>query len=215
MYRAPEVAACAVQFRHCVAIGGGGRLVQGLGLYRVDRPFWPFLDRQRVSGLLRRQYSGLSGIIGLTTAQPVLGVWRDSYLWTFPQYLVGGIVATCFHLMIMSIGWAGMLFTFPVIYLVYRSYNIYLTRVDEQQKHIAEMAQLHLRTIEALALAIDAKGRHHRRPPAPRSGVCVGGGQGTGDLRSWTCRRLEAAAHCCTISANWRYRNTSSPSPGG
>jgi len=99
----------------------------------------------------------LSGIIGLTTAQPVLGVWRDSYLWTFPQYLVGGIVATCFHLMIVSIGWAGMLFTFPVIYLVYRSYNIYLTRVDEQQKHIAEMAQLHLRTIEALALAIDAK----------------------------------------------------------
>jgi len=99
----------------------------------------------------------LSGIIGLTTAQPVMGVWRDSYLWTFPQYLVGGIIATCFHLMIVSIGWAGMLFTFPVIYLVYRSYDIYLTRVDEQQKHIAEMAQLHLRTIEALALAIDAK----------------------------------------------------------
>jgi diguanylate cyclase (GGDEF)-like protein/putative nucleotidyltransferase with HDIG domain len=44
-----------------------------------------------------------------------------------------------------------------VIYLVYRSYDIYLTRVDEQQKHISDMAQLHLRTIEALALAIDAK----------------------------------------------------------
>ncbi len=98
----------------------------------------------------------VSGIIGLTTAQPVLGVWRESYLWTFPQYLVGGIVATCFHLMIVSIGWAGMLFAFPAIYLVYRSYDIYLTRVDEQQKHIGEMAQLHLRTIEALALAIDA-----------------------------------------------------------
>ena len=99
----------------------------------------------------------LSGIIGLTTRQPVFSVWRESYLWTFPQYLVGGIIATCFHLMIVSVGWAGMLFTFPVIYLVYRSYDIYLSRVDEQQKHISEMAQLHLRTIEALALAIDAK----------------------------------------------------------
>ena len=99
----------------------------------------------------------LSGIIGLTANQPVLEVWRESYLWTFPQYLVGGIIATCFHLMIQTIGWAGGVFTLPVTYLVYRSYDIYLTRVFEQQKHIAEMAQLHLRTIEALALAIDAK----------------------------------------------------------
>ncbi|MBV8902299.1 MAG: diguanylate cyclase, partial [Acidobacteriia bacterium] len=55
------------------------------------------------------------------------------------------------------IGWAGVLFTFPVVGLVYRSYTIYLARVDEQQKHIGEIAGLHLRTIEALALAIDAK----------------------------------------------------------
>ena len=41
--------------------------------------------------------------------------------------------------------------------LVYRSYSLYLGRIEEQQKHIGEMARLHLRTIEALALAIDAK----------------------------------------------------------
>ncbi len=99
----------------------------------------------------------VSGVVGLTTGQPVIAVWRESYLWTFPQYLVGGIIATCFHLMIEQIGWVGMLFTFPATYLVYRSYDIYLSRVVEQQKHIVEMAQLHLRTIEALALAIDAK----------------------------------------------------------
>jgi len=99
----------------------------------------------------------VSGIIGLTTNQPVLEVWRESYLWTFPQYLVGGIIADCLHLMIQYIGWASVIVAFPVVYLVYRSYAIYLARVEEQQKHIAEMAQLHLRTIEALAMAIDAK----------------------------------------------------------
>jgi diguanylate cyclase (GGDEF)-like protein/putative nucleotidyltransferase with HDIG domain len=99
----------------------------------------------------------LSWIIGLTTNKSALAVWKESYLWTSPQYLVGGVVATCFHLLVNRMHWAGMLFTFPVVYLVYRSYNIYLSRVDEQQKHIREMAQLHLRTIEALALAIDAK----------------------------------------------------------
>ncbi len=99
----------------------------------------------------------LSWIIGLTTRKSALEIWKESYLWTSPQYLVGGVVATCFHLLVNRMNWAGVLFTFPVVYLVYRSYNIYLTRVDEQQKHIREMAELHLRTIEALALAIDAK----------------------------------------------------------
>ena len=99
----------------------------------------------------------LSGIVGLTTNQPVFDVWKKSYMWTSPQYLAGGVLAAFFHLLIDRMNWAGVLFTFPVVYLVYRSYNIYLSRVDEQQNHISEMAGLHLRTIEALALAIDAK----------------------------------------------------------
>jgi diguanylate cyclase (GGDEF)-like protein/putative nucleotidyltransferase with HDIG domain len=99
----------------------------------------------------------LSGIIGFTSNKPLLTVWRESFLWTSPQYLVGGIIAQCFRLLVTSIGWGGALMTLPVVYLLYRSYNIYLSRVDEQQKHISEMADLHLRTIEALALAIDAK----------------------------------------------------------
>jgi diguanylate cyclase (GGDEF)-like protein/putative nucleotidyltransferase with HDIG domain len=99
----------------------------------------------------------LSGIIAFTTNTSIIGVWRKSFLWTSPQYLVGGVIAQCFGLLVGWIGWGGALMTLPVGYLVYRSYNIYLNRVVEQQKHIGEMANLHLRTIEALALAIDAK----------------------------------------------------------
>jgi len=47
----------------------------------------------------------LSRIIGLTTEQKALAIWRESYLWTSPQYLVGGVVATCFHLLVGIIGW--------------------------------------------------------------------------------------------------------------
>jgi diguanylate cyclase (GGDEF)-like protein/putative nucleotidyltransferase with HDIG domain len=99
----------------------------------------------------------LALIIGFTSNKLPHRVWQESYLWTAPQYLVGGLIAGSFHFLIGLLGWMGVMCTVPVIYLVYKSYSVYLTRVDEQQKHIAEMAELHLRTIETLALAIDAK----------------------------------------------------------
>ena len=45
----------------------------------------------------------------------------------------------------------------PVMYLIFRSYRLYLGRLDDQKRHAESMAELHLRTIEALALAIEAK----------------------------------------------------------
>jgi diguanylate cyclase (GGDEF)-like protein/putative nucleotidyltransferase with HDIG domain len=45
----------------------------------------------------------------------------------------------------------------PIIYFIHRSYRVYLDRLDDEKRHVEEMASLHLRTIEALALAIEAK----------------------------------------------------------
>jgi len=43
------------------------------------------------------------------------------------------------------------------VYLLYRTYKVYLGRVQDEQRHVQEVSDLHLATIEALALAIDAK----------------------------------------------------------
>jgi diguanylate cyclase (GGDEF)-like protein/putative nucleotidyltransferase with HDIG domain len=96
-------------------------------------------------------------IVGLTTRQNPVSVWRENFIWTSPQYLVGGALAGGLHLIDRFFPWQGLLLSGPPLYLVYRSYSLYLGRVDQQQKHIIEMAQLHWRTIEALALAIEAK----------------------------------------------------------
>src|ERR1700676_2532225 len=45
----------------------------------------------------------------------------------------------------------------PVVYLIYRSYRLYLGKLEDDKRHVEEMANLHLRTIEALTLAIEAK----------------------------------------------------------
>src|SRR5579885_1223058 len=96
-------------------------------------------------------------IIGLTTSTSPFDIWRENLVWTSPQYLVGGALAGGFHLVNQYVPWQGILLSGPPLYLVYRSYNLYLGKVEAQQKHIGEMADLHWRTIEALALAIEAK----------------------------------------------------------
>jgi diguanylate cyclase (GGDEF)-like protein/putative nucleotidyltransferase with HDIG domain len=57
---------------------------------------------------------------------------------------------------VVSVRWLLPLAAAP-LYLTYRSYKVYLGRIDDEQRHVREMADLHLATIEALALAIDAK----------------------------------------------------------
>jgi diguanylate cyclase (GGDEF)-like protein/putative nucleotidyltransferase with HDIG domain len=99
----------------------------------------------------------VAGIIAIMKRGSVIEVWKTSYLWTSPQYLVGGLIAGAIHYMSSGTGWSALVIMSPPIYLLYRSYTTYLGRVEEQQTHIAEIAALHLRTIETLALAIDAK----------------------------------------------------------
>jgi diguanylate cyclase (GGDEF)-like protein/putative nucleotidyltransferase with HDIG domain len=52
---------------------------------------------------------------------------------------------------------ATALLIFPVVYWIYCSYRFYRQRLENEKKHVEEIAGLHLRTIEALALAIEAK----------------------------------------------------------
>jgi len=102
--------------------------------------------------------SGLvAGVIALTEAKPFLEVWRTSYLWAFPYYLLGAATAGLFDIAQKHLGWQTSMLVVPVTYLVYRSYRLHLGHLEDQRKHAEETAALHLRTIESLALAIEAK----------------------------------------------------------
>jgi diguanylate cyclase (GGDEF)-like protein/putative nucleotidyltransferase with HDIG domain len=81
----------------------------------------------------------------------------DWYFWTFPYYLVGTAVAGILELVNRQMSWQLALLALPVLYATHRSYRMYLNRLEEDKHQVEMMAALHLRTIEALALAIDAK----------------------------------------------------------
>ncbi len=96
-------------------------------------------------------------VISLTEHKPVRKIWSECYFWSFPYYLVGAAVAGLVSFVSRSAGWLASLFVLPVIYLIHRSYRLYLARLEGEKKHAEDMASLHVRTIEALALAIEAK----------------------------------------------------------
>ena len=99
----------------------------------------------------------IAGVIALTEHKSLKKIWVQCYFWSFPYYLVGAGFAGTLGWFNRTFGWQTSLLVVPVIYLFYRSYRLYLGKLEDEKRHVEEMANLHLRTIEALALAIEAK----------------------------------------------------------
>lgn len=106
----------------------------------------------------------ISVVIALTEAKSARKVWSECYFWSFPYYLVGAAAVGLVGIINGSAGWQTSLLVIPLIYWVYRSYRLYLgrleaekERVEVEKRHVEQIASLNMRTIEALALAIEAK----------------------------------------------------------
>jgi diguanylate cyclase (GGDEF)-like protein/putative nucleotidyltransferase with HDIG domain len=106
----------------------------------------------------------VSLIISLTEGKSTKNVWSECYFWSFPFYLAGAAIVALVGFVNRHAGWQTSLLILPIIYWVYRSYRMYLGRLEDEKKHVEiekrhveDIASLHMRTIEALALAIDAK----------------------------------------------------------
>ena len=99
----------------------------------------------------------IATVISLTERRPLSRILVDCYFWSFPYYLVGAGIAGVIGWLNETFNWETSLLVLPVVYLIYRSYRLYLGKLEDEKRHVEEMASLHLRTIEALALAIEAK----------------------------------------------------------
>jgi diguanylate cyclase (GGDEF)-like protein/putative nucleotidyltransferase with HDIG domain len=106
----------------------------------------------------------ISIVIALTEGKSSRKVWSECYFWSFPYYLVGAAAVGLVGIVNRSAGWETSLLILPLIYWVYRSYRLYLgrleaekERVEVEKRHVEQIASLNMRTIEALALAIEAK----------------------------------------------------------
>ncbi|HVO63663.1 MAG TPA: HD domain-containing phosphohydrolase [Terriglobales bacterium] len=99
----------------------------------------------------------IAAIIALTENKPLRGFWTDNYLWCLPYYLVAAAIAGIINICSRGIGWYTWLLVVPVVYSIHQSCGLYLGKAEAEKKHLLDVAQLQLRTIETLALAIEAK----------------------------------------------------------
>jgi PAS domain S-box-containing protein len=95
----------------------------------------------------------VAGAIALSTRQRPWRVWYDNFLWSAPSFMVAGAAGALAALVIdRSNPWLAILMIAPV-YLSYRSYQVFLGRIEDERRHAEETQKLHSETIEALLQA--------------------------------------------------------------
>jgi diguanylate cyclase (GGDEF)-like protein/putative nucleotidyltransferase with HDIG domain len=98
-----------------------------------------------------------SCVTALAQGKSLGRVWREDHVWSFPYYIAGAAAAAGYSLLCRYEGWQSAIVAVPLFYVVYRSYRLHVGRLEAERAHAEHMAGLHMRTIEALALAINAK----------------------------------------------------------
>ncbi|MBB6142621.1 diguanylate cyclase (GGDEF)-like protein/putative nucleotidyltransferase with HDIG domain [Silvibacterium bohemicum] len=89
--------------------------------------------------------------------------WLQDFPWYLPFYVVGAVLAALADLIGVVFGWMTSLLLIPMVYTVYRAYRAQMTMARDREQHIVEMEALHLRAIEGLAMAIEAKDQKTHR----------------------------------------------------
>ena len=89
-------------------------------------------------------------IVSLELRKNIYHVWKDSFLWTSITFFAGAAAAGIIALKMRFVTPAVLGVIVPVVMAIYFTYKTYLDKVQELNK-------LYLSTVEALAMAIDAK----------------------------------------------------------
>ncbi len=142
-----------------ITVQGAGLASRLLGYHGPSAPFVeiarPLVGAATVYFLLN---TGLiATAIALTARERARTIWQTNFLWSAPSYFVGAGVAAVAAWLVAHAGYWVAPLTFAPIYLTYRTYKVYMGRIEDQQRHVQQTSDLHLATLEALARAIDAK----------------------------------------------------------
>ena len=149
----------AVQIAFNIAnsiVASAGAVLTFVALTKLGLAIAPALSIAAVAYFLCNTVPVALAIAWSTQKNPYL-LWKAEFPWYLPFYFVGAVLAAVADRVAVSYGAATSLLLIPIVYTVYRAYNAQIVRARERQQHLEETEALHLRTIEGLAMAIEAK----------------------------------------------------------
>ncbi len=107
--------------------------------------------------------------VALSAKEPIGETWHKLFLWTVPSYYAGTSCAVLMSVFYHQFSFVAMVFIMPPLYVVLYSYRLYIEKMQQKMKHIAELkesserlSELYLFTVRSLVAAIDAKDRYTR-----------------------------------------------------
>jgi diguanylate cyclase (GGDEF)-like protein/putative nucleotidyltransferase with HDIG domain len=160
----------------------GGQVGTGMSVMMLARPL---VGAATVYFLLNTGF--IATAIALSTRHRIDAVWHANFLWSAPSYFVGAGVAALAAAVVEHAGYWLAPLTFAPLYLTYRTYKVYMGRIEDEQRYVQQTSDLHLATIEALARAIDAKDQtaqtHIRRVQIYAAGVARSMGLSEGEVQ--------------------------------
>ncbi len=137
----------------------------------------------------------------LATGQSPWRVWHEAFLWSGPSFFAGaGVAVAAAWSIARGDLWSALLLTAPA-WLTYRTYEVYLGRIDDERRHAAEVSDLNTKMTKALdqarrserALAIEKE----------RLGVTLGS-IGEAVLAADTRGRVVLMNHTAETFTGWR-----------
>jgi signal transduction histidine kinase/CheY-like chemotaxis protein len=106
-------------------------------------------------------------IIALAEGKRFVKVWRSSFGWVLAHYLVGTAIAALMTASRQAFGWSSWLLILPALYLIYRSYQIYLRSIRDA----LELARAKTQAEEANQLKSEFLANMSHEMRTPMNGV--------------------------------------------
>jgi putative nucleotidyltransferase with HDIG domain len=95
--------------------------------------------------------------ISYETGSSATDIWRQNFAWLSLNYLGGASVAILLVTYTRNIDLTALSVIVPLLVIIYLTFRTSLDRIDDAHRHLAQVNDLYLSTIETLAMAVDAK----------------------------------------------------------
>ena len=95
--------------------------------------------------------------VALEQSLSAIDIWRKNFLWFGLNYLGGASAALVLVSFTREVNIAAIGVIVPLVLILYVTFRTSWGRVEDANRHVAQVNELYLSTIEALAMAVDAK----------------------------------------------------------